>query len=105
MNEWTKRDHLESDVVVRVVAGDVDQCRVARLSSPQSERQQVVPRINPFHLVHRVRQYSATATPGLFQVADVTAELERHAVCIRNIRQASTVAFWDFLVVDAAFLS
>ena len=87
-----KRDHLESDVVIRVVAGHVDQCRVARLARSQTKRQQVVPGIHSFHLVHRVRQYS-TSTPAVFQAGDVIAELVRHAVCVGNIRDASVVSF------------
>jgi len=78
-----KLDHFKSDVVIRVVAHDVDQRCVAGLACPHSKRQLIMSRVHSFHLVDRVRQYS-TSVPAAFQTRDVTAELVRHSVCIRH---------------------
>ena len=85
-----KRDQLEANIVVGVVAGDVNQGGITGLSSPETKRQLIVPRIYPFHLSHRVRQYSRSM-PAAFQSGNVTAELVRYAVCIRNIKVARIV--------------
>jgi len=75
-----KRDQVEADVVVGIVAGNVYQSGIAGLSSSQAECQLIMPRINPFQFIHSVRQYSRPTSP-VFQSSDVIAELVGYTVC------------------------
>ena len=79
-----KRDQVEANIVVGVVASNVDQGGIIGLSRCQAKRQLIVLRIHSFNLIHGVRQYSSSMST-VFQAGDVTAELVRYTVCIQNV--------------------